>query len=348
MKSILTLLLLALLSPTALTQDSRPLQPQWQVQESPCKASLRGLCAVDSKVAWASGSDGTFLRTEDGGQTWQAGVVPGAEKLDFRDVQAFDKNSAILLSAGEPAAIYCSNDAGKTWTRTYENKSEGVFFDAMDFWDAKHGMAFSDPIAGHLLIIHTKDAGRSWQQVPSKNIPPAMKGEAGFAASGTCLTTVGKERVWIGLGGKQARVFASADQGKTWSVSNTPLAQESQTAGIYSLAFFDAQHGVAVGGDYTKPLDSKANAAITEDGGKTWQAISKQQPGGHRACVTYLGNSKGQQLVTVGRQGTDFSIDGGKTWKPFGSLGFYVVSSAKDGSTWAAGANGRIAKLVWP
>ena len=141
------------------------LQPGWDAQVSGSRASLRGVSAIDATTCWASGSDGTVLRTVNGGRSWQSVGVPEAESLDFRDIHAIDRDRALVLSAGLPAKIYRTEDGGTTWSECYSNQDEGVFFDAFDFWDEKRGVAFSDPVAGHLLIIVTRDGGQRWQPV---------------------------------------------------------------------------------------------------------------------------------------------------------------------------------------
>lgn len=183
----------------------------WKEQASHSEASLRGLCVVDAGTAWVSGSGGTVLRTIDGGRTWLPRPIahPVGAELDYRDVHAFDDDHALVMSAGLPARIYMTVDGGLAWTQVYANDTEGVFFDAMAFWDETHGIAFSDPVAGTLLIIITSDGGRTWSEINAALIPGALDGEAGFAGSGTCLAVAtdgsGARHVFIGLGGATDR-----------------------------------------------------------------------------------------------------------------------------------------------
>ena len=348
MKSILLLpiILLSLLSCTSKTQPSNAsssnFSEEWIPLTSGKTASFRGLYTVDENIAWMSGSNGVVLRTTDAGKTWEQKVIPNTDSLQFRDIHAFNENLAFVISAGLPAMIYKTTDGGKTWSAVYSNNKEGVFFDAMDFWDEQHGITFSDPIDGHLFIITTEDGGETWQEVSKENIPPVVEGEAGFAASGTCLTVQGDKNVWIGTGGKVASVFRSTDRGKSWEVSTTPITHGKSSTGIFSLAFKDAFNGIATGGDYASDTLSTNNSAITTDGGKTWKLIGRN-PYGYKSCVTYIDN---QRLIAVGTSGTDISHDGGLSWKKTDTTAYHVVSFSKSGKLgFAAGGDGRIARF---
>ena len=180
-------------------------------QESGTTASLRGLSVVSDSTAWASGANGTYVRTTNGGESWESGTVPGAEDLDFRDVEGMDAETAYLLSAGEPAKLFETTDGGAHWRQIYGNDTPGIFFDSMAFWESHSGIAFSDPVEGHFVIVRTTDAGATWEQVPPENLPPSNDGEAGFAASGTMVAVQGSTHAWIGTGGKTARVLRSTD-----------------------------------------------------------------------------------------------------------------------------------------
>ncbi len=337
------LILIALLFPISLPTA----KVNWEKQSSGTTVRLRGVSAVNARVAWASGQGGAYTRTTDGGLTWRSAVVPGAETLDFRDVDAFDASTAYLLAIGEgdKSRIYKTTDGGASWTMQFKNESPAAFFDAMAFWDRDHGIAMSDPVAGRFLIITTANGGRTWTPMPTAGMPPALEGEGGFAASGTCITVQGKNNVWFGTGGPNgARVFRSRDRGRNWKVATAPLAS-GKAAGIFSLTFWDARKGVAVGGDYTKERDAAGNVATTDDGGRTWKAIDAARPAGYRSAVVRVTGSSRMMLIAVGPSGTDYSLDGGYSWKPIGSDGFHAASFA-GGTGWAVGENGSIARYL--
>jgi photosystem II stability/assembly factor-like uncharacterized protein len=332
---------------------------QWQRQTIDTKASLRGLSVVNEKIIWASGTGGTFLRTIDGGQNWTVGKVPEADKLDFRDVEAFDANTAYLLSIGngETSRIYKTTDGGKTWQMQYKANDEKIFLDAFAFWDKDHGIAMGDPVNGYFYLLRTDDGGQKWYQLPTNKMSPAKEGEAAFAASGTCLITHGKNNVFLVSGGREARVFRSNDRGNTWLAAETPFVKGTDGSGIFSIAMFDAMKGVIVGGDYQKPNEANNNLAFTKDGGKTWT------PGkglnGYRSGVAYLDkyqavgvSSAGTDIwtiknlvIAVGSGGSDLSKDGGKTWTNLDKENYNAVQ-AKGNAVWVVGANGLVSRFV--
>ena len=307
------------------------------------KASLRGLSVVDENIAWASGSEGTYLKTTNG-HNWKSDTIEGTGTYQFRDVEAFSAKSALLLTAGNPAKVYKTTDGGDNWTETYHNTTEGIFFDAMDFWDDKNGIAFSDAIDGHLVIITTNDGGTTWKEISYDNLPASPEGEGGFAASGTCITTFADSLVWIGLGSPDSRVFKSSDRGQTWKVTPTPMKGDAPAAGIFSLEFTNTDYGVAVGGNYQKETDTLKNAAITHDGGQTWALIEQHGPKGYRSAVAHVPGS--DIWLAVGPSGTDYSATNGKTWTPLDSLGFHAVAFGSKKVGYASGSDGRIAKIL--
>jgi photosystem II stability/assembly factor-like uncharacterized protein len=240
----------------------------WVMEDSGTTASLRGISVVDEKTAWASGSGGIFLQSSDGGKTWHADVVPGAESLDFRGIQAYTAGRAILMSSGDGAksAIYETQDGGRGWKIWYSDPDEKGFFDAIALPEFNHGLLLGDPVGGTFALFTFNQEGTAFSRV---KLPAALPGEGAFAASNTSLVIRGTH-VWFGTGGPgAARVFRSADAGEHWDIAKTPIASDKDGAGIFSLAFADGNTGIAVGGDYTKPRESAHNVALTRDGGRT-------------------------------------------------------------------------------
>jgi photosystem II stability/assembly factor-like uncharacterized protein len=320
-----------------------PALGQWQTQAIDTKADFRGLCVASPDVAWVSGTMGTYARTVDRGKTWSVGTVPGAEKLDFRDVKAFGAATAYLLSAGpgDASRVYKTVDGGKSWVMQFKCADPAAFFDALAFWDEKNGIALGDPVDGRFQLIATEDGGASWKPLTATSLPPALPGEGAFAASGTCLVTRGEADAWFATGGaKSARVFRSRDRGRSWEVSETPVAAGAGSAGIFSIAFRDRDHGLVVGGDYRKPDAVGATAAATSDGGKTWVPLDRRLP--FRSAVAWAKD----RWVAVGTSGSHVSRDDGATWTPADRENYNSVGFIPTGEGWAVGPTGRIAVFV--
>jgi len=316
---------------------------QWQAQDIDTKADLRGLCIVSPKVAWVSGTKGTYARTSDGGKNWSVATVPDAEKLDFRDVEAFSETTAYLLSAGpgDASRIYKTADGGKSWTLQFKSADPAAFFDAIAFWDEQNGIALGDPVKGIFQLLVTTDGGTNWKSLEPKTIPAALPGEGAFAASGTCLVTHGKSDVWFATGSaKSARVFRSKDRGQNWEASETPIVAGVESAGIFSIAFRDKQHGMIVGGDYKKPNDVGATAAITSDGGKTWTPLDKRLP--YCSAVAWAKD----RWVAAGTSGAHVTVDNGANWKRLDGGNYNSVAFTATGEGWAVGPKGRIARFT--
>ena len=320
--------------------------PQWTLQPSGVTVRLRGVSAVSDRVAWASGSGSTVLRTTDGGATWQKLMVT-TDAVDFRDVDAIDARTAYVLSIGNgPASrIYGTDDAGATWTLQFKNEDPKAFYDAMSFWDAAHGIVIGDSIDGQFCIMTTENGGKSWVRVPASALPPALPNEGAFAASGTNIAVFGKSDAWIGTGAAtKARVLYTHDRGRTWKVAETPLASGA-SSGIFSVAFRDARHGVIVGGDYTKEKDAVNNLAVTSDGGATWKLVKGLS--GFRSVVAYVPGMK-TALMAVGPSGADYSVDDGRTWIQLTGPGFDTLSFVSNQPVgWAAGARGTLGLLLF-
>jgi photosystem II stability/assembly factor-like uncharacterized protein len=315
----------------------------WQLTPTGSTASLRGLSAVSERVAWASGSVGTVLRTTNKGATWQSVGPPGTQALQFRDIEAFDADTAVILSigTGTDSRIYRTTDGGQTWTLVFQNTEPTAFYDCMAWFDKHRGLALSDPVNGFFRILATGDGGRSWHVVAAV-MPPALPGEFAFAASGQCITTAGEQDAWFGTGGDAvARVFHSSDRGQTWTVSATPMLS-GPTAGINALAFRDVENGLAVGGDFLTPAVAPSSLAVTDDGGDSWELVA-DAPNQYRSGATWV---TGREAIVVGPTGSDVTFDQGRSWQQFDSGSFHTVDCAGGHACWASGAMGRVAYLV--
>jgi len=312
-------------------------------QTSGSSASLRGLDVIDEQIAWASGAEGTVLRTIDGGTTWENVSIATADTIDFRDIEAFSASEAVVLSAGFPGVVFKTTDGGKSWNLSYQDNREDIFFDAMDFWDDKNGIAFGDAIDGRIVIITTKDGGSSWQPTPPEDSPEALDGEGGFAASGTCITTYGDSKVWIAMGAPKSRVLSSSDMGETWMATETPMKQDAPGAGIFSLAFSNPNHGIAVGGNYMAPKSKTKVIAKTKDGGKTWDLIPDSGLNGYKSAVAKIPGA--ENWIASGPSGVSYSINNGINWQLLDSAEFHTVVMANSRFGWLTGGKGKISKL---
>jgi photosystem II stability/assembly factor-like uncharacterized protein len=318
---------------------------QYAIEQSHTTESLRGLSTPSANIAWASGTHGTFLRSLDGGNSWQSAQVPGAESFDFRDVEAFDADLAYTLSAGpgDQSRIYKTTNAGKSWSLQFTNKDPKGFYDCMAFWDRDHGIALGDPVSGHFTLITTENGGSAWNQIPDENLPSATEGEGAFAASGTCITVEGTNNVWFATGGKVARVFHSADRGKTWQVANTPIVHGEEATGIFSIGFRDARHGVIAGGDYKQPAKSDADLAFTKDGGETW-SLHTMSPGSYFSAIDFT--LRGGLLAVGSSQAAYAKSIQQSAWTKHWDLNLNAVKFNSATTALAVGPKGTIVKFL--
>jgi len=332
MKLLLILLLVPLLVPAQTIQTL----------DTGHAGSLRGLSVVSDKVVWVSGSKGTVGRSLDSGKTWKWLPVPGFENRDFRDIEAFDAATAIVMAVSEPAIILKTIDGGKHWKQVYENKTPGMFLDAMEFWNDQSGIVLGDPVNGRFFIARTFDGGDHWQDIPFNKLPAADSGEACFASSGTNIRALTMDEACFISGGSLSRFF--------WKGAPIvlPIMQGTELSGANSIAVRDhdkrkgSEYFVVVGGDFTADTVTARNCAVTTDGGQTWQT-PPTPPHGYRSCVEFIGKTT---LLTCGTSGVDISTDGGFHWKLISKEGFHVCRKAKNGkSVFLAGSRGRIAKL---
>jgi photosystem II stability/assembly factor-like uncharacterized protein len=319
----------------------------WEMQESGLEASLRGLSAVDELTAWISGSGGSYAFTRDGGLTWNPSVVPGADSLDFRDVEAFPDGTAYLMSAGSgpQSRIFKTEDWGASWTEQHVNPVDDGFFNGMAFWDQSRGMVVGDPIDGTLFLLFTADGGESWERLQGPDLPEVREGEYGFAASGTNIATFGDQGLTIVSGGSAARVFRTADGGRSWQVADPGFTRGAASKGMFSVAYRGEQAAVIVGGDYQLPQESGGNVAFSTDGGLTWSLTPDPHGVGFRSAVTWVVLPDHSMWIAVGTSGSSYSTDDGESWTEFDRRPFNAVAFACR-SGWAAGPDGGVAKLL--
>lgn len=304
---------------------------------------LRGLSVVNNNVLWVSGSKGMVGRSTTGGKTWKWMTVKGFEKTEFRDIEAFDANTAVIMAIAEPAYILRTSDGGDSWKVVYENRTKGMFLDAMDFSSPGDGIVIGDPINGKPFIATTNDGGNSWAEMDTR--VTVDSGEAFFAASGSNIRLFANKKYFMVSGGIKSRLIQNS------SISNLPIVQGKETTGANAIDIFDngypdkpGNHMIVVGGDFAADTLKKGICFYTTNGGKSWHE-PKVPPHGYRSCVEYLSK---KDVMAVGLNGVDYSSDGGRTWRLVSKEGFHVCKIARIGnSIYLAGSKGRIARLEW-
>lgn len=318
-------------------------KPYVEVLTSGNKISLRGLSVVNDNVVWVSGSKGTVGKSSNGGKNWKWMTVKGYEQKEFRDIEAFDASTAVIIAVDYPAYILKTTDGGENWKVVYENHTKGMFLDAMDFLDEHHGMVVGDPINNKAFLAETKDGGDTWTELTDTRVP-LDSGEAFFAASGTNIRLFRDGDFLLASGGTRSSLLTKDKK------LQLPIIQGKETTGANSLDVFDnnngksTKHMIVVGGDFLKDTSTEKNCFVTDDGGKTWKA-PKEPPHGYRSCVEYLSKD---DLLACGLNGVDYSFNAGKTWQWISKEGFHVCRIAKLGTTiFLAGENGKIGKIIW-
>lgn len=342
MRFVYFLLLFLLFSCTTKEKRLKIEAPKgWEVMGTPVSSSLRGLSPLTEKIIWASGSKGTWLRTLDGGQSWDHGVIAGLDSVDFRDIEGFDASTAVAMSSGQPAVIYRTEDGGRTWYEVFRG-SEADFFDGMAFYK-NNGYVIGDEVGGKWRILVSKDYGKSWGVLETS--PKAESGSGSFAASGSGIIAT-EDQIWFASGGRKSSVFNSTDAGITWKEYSTPIIQGESSQGIFSLTIVDDNILVAVGGDFLNPELSDRNAVISLHNGRAWSLITGNFPTGYRSSVAYF--PLHHWLISVGPNGSDFCSNSGMDWAKFSKEEFHAVVLDKSfGSIWASGPNGKIGRLVY-
>jgi photosystem II stability/assembly factor-like uncharacterized protein len=324
-------------------------QAQWEIQESHSTASLRGIHALGNGVAWASGSGGTVLRTTDDGAHWQAcAVPPNGEKLDFRGVQGFDAETAIVMSSGQGdlSRLYKTGDGCKTWALLFTNSDAEGFWDALiiNQWGGD-GFILGDPVDGAFVLYQSDDDGSTWRRVKATGLNADPQAGA-FAASNSSVALSEINWFVIGTGGTVQPFIYREGTYPSFTRVPVPMAGGKASAGIFSVQGRGSLHLVAVGGDYLKADESTGASAFSGDGGRTWLPAATP-PHGYRSSVAYF--EKAKTWITVGPNGTDVSMDDGRNWR---ALRPGVGEAADADRNWNAlslpfvvGAHGRIGKL---
>jgi len=367
-RSLLLVLLIATGAVAAHAQDAwKGRHPTLTAQQSGTTQLLIAVSPVNSRVVWAAGTGGTYVVTTDGGSTWKSGIVPGAESLQFRDVQGVSDKVAYLMSIGDNTGdfrIYKTEDGGAHWTIQFKNETVNAFYDCFAFWTPDRGITHSDSVNGVFPDIRTTN-GKTWESIAG-NMPAALNGEASFSSSGTCITTQGRQNAWITTGGSSvSRILATRDGGNTWNAYDTPFVSNAN-AGGFSVAFRDAWHGIVGGGDLT--TDSATQAATSDDGGRTWTLTNKPPIPGSIFCLAYArgleqhddwdkedhsGHEHDRTVVITTETQPDFdsgaaawSPDEGQTWFALPQVsGYWGVAFANPEAGWFVGNNGQILKI---
>ncbi|KAF1934779.1 Oligoxyloglucan reducing end-specific cellobiohydrolase [Clathrospora elynae] len=344
-------LCLCMASLTAAHPKPAPKPLSWTLTPTNTTQQFRGLAPVSKNVVWISGTNGTVLRTTNSGSTW-TNVSPtfapseNASDFQFRDIQAWSAKDAVILSIGEGnlSRIYLTHNGGHTWAQTFTNAEETAFYDCMAFEKKRpgHGVAMSDPVAGKFRLLETWDGGAHWSIVSNTTMPPALKDEAGFAASGTCVEAAAG-RWYIAAGGVEtARIFSASNPRSLWRVANSSIIGGA-SSGVFSVRFRDATHGIATGGNFSEPTANLNTASWSKDGGVSWHKADAF-PGGYRSGASWVPGRR-EMAVAVGTSGSDVTVDGGKKWVGIGNGTFDAVECVEKDVCWASGSGGRVGWL---
>ncbi len=306
------------------------------------KISLRGLSVVNDDIFWASGSNGTVARSTDGGIHIQWMKVAGYEKRDFRDIEAFDSLTAIIMAVAEPGIILKTSDGGKSWRKVFEDTATGIFLDAMDF-KGNHGIVVGDPINQHAYILTTSDQGETWIKQSERKFNISMrKNEAFFAASGSnILLDVKSSRDFMFVsGGVHTALYHSK------GITDLALQSGASTTGANGVAVDPSQkYLVVVGGDFAHDKRTDSTVVFLDMKNKYQPFNLESKLNGYRSGVTWVDD---QTMVACGTSGVDITNDMGKSWQLISATGFHVVKKSPLSTfIYFAGPNGRIGKLIY-
>lgn len=301
--------------------------------------SFRGLSVVDQNIVWVSGSNGMVGKSIDGGKTWDWITIKGYENRDFRDIEAFDERTAIIMAIAEPAMILKTDDGGANWKTIFIDSTKGMFLDAMDFMPNGQGMVIGDPVNGKLFQAQTSDFGETWTKIELEYLKQVKDGEAMFASSGTNIRLIDKNTPVIITGGKTSRLWIKN------KILNLPIIQGCNSCGGNSVAvktsLFHGRKIIVVGGDFLIPTQIKQNCVLSNNFGKKWVSPT-QPPNGYRSSVEFINTKK---LITCGISGVDISFDGGYTWKMISNESFHVCKKSKSGTIVFLAGKDKIAVL---
>lgn len=328
-------------------QDRSADAPTLQAQVSGTEVLLQAVSPVDERVVWVSGHGGTFARTLDGGDTWTAGVVPGADTLQFRDVHALSADVAWLLAAGpaDMSRIYRTDDGGANWTLQWTNPEPDGFYDCLDFWSAERGAVYGDAVEGNLRVLRTSDGGANWERLGPGAVPDGQLGEGGFAASGTCLVAGKDGRGWISTGNAPiGRVLTTQDYGASWVPYDSPIPGAAG-AGLFSISFRDSLNGVIFGGDLRPEPMVAPRVAVSSDGGASWAITGEPAIGGAIFGGQWVPGTDPPVMVAVAPTGAEYSTDGGQSWEALDSESYWGLGFASPDAGWLVGPGGRITKV---
>lgn len=312
-----------------------------KIVNSGTKTSLRGLSVVDEKIIWASGSNGMIAKSVDGGANWKWIQVPNFEKKDFRDIEAFDSSTALVISIAEPAYILKTIDGGNSFTTVFYDSTKGMFLDAMNFYDDKNGVVIGDPISGKTFIATTNNRGDSW--IKNEAATDLDSNEAFFASSGSNISLE-----WNKKNNSFENYFVSGGVNSNLYIDNKkieiPIIKGKQSTGANSIAINKNKNAIIVGGDFNNDSLREYNCVLINL--KNFEISQPEiNPTGYRSSVVFLNN---KTALTCGLNGVDISYNKGKTWKKISNEGYHVVKKSKYGnSIFLAGSKGRIAQLIF-
>ncbi len=306
------------------------------------KISIRAI-QIDKNKIWYAADKGRYgFYNLDKKQRIENKITKDSLKLEFRSIAQTAKY-IFIINVANPALLYRVSKDDFSAKLVYQENHEKVFYDSMQFWNDKEGIAMGDPINDCLNIITTRDGGNSWNKISCDKLPKVMTGEAAFAASNTNIV-IKENNTWIVSGGKKSRVFYSPDRGNSWKVYETPIVQGKTMTGIFTADFYDSNSGFITGGDYEVRNQNFSNKAITANGGKTWRLIADNQGFGYASCVQYVPRSNGKSLVTVGTSGIYYSSNGGEAWEQLSTdTSLNTIRFINENTAVAAGQN----KMIW-